>query len=107
MKKGGGISAIQTSTTADLPFACYICRQPFTNPVVTLCGHYFDERCALQRYTRNSRCAACGKETSGSFRVALEITNREQKQQQTTGNNRTATTATDDDDDEEDVEEVG
>lgn len=25
----------------EVPFACLICRQPFTQPVVTKCGHYF------------------------------------------------------------------
>jgi len=28
----------------DLPFACYICRNGFTNPVVTKCKHYFCEK---------------------------------------------------------------
>lgn len=32
-----------------LPFACYICRKSFVRPVVTLCEHYFDEKCALDR----------------------------------------------------------
>ncbi|KAH7315749.1 hypothetical protein KP509_21G063700 [Ceratopteris richardii] len=31
-----------------LPFACLICRQPFEDPVVTLCKHYFCEHCALK-----------------------------------------------------------
>lgn len=25
----------------EVPFACLICRQPFTDPVITKCGHYF------------------------------------------------------------------
>ena len=56
-----------------LPFACYICRQPFQQPVVTACGHYFCERCALQRYVKTSRCAVCGKETQGSFSIARDL----------------------------------
>lgn len=28
----------------ELPFACYICRESFTNPVVTKCKHYFCEK---------------------------------------------------------------
>ena len=28
----------------ELPFACFICRQPFNNPVVTKCKHYFCEK---------------------------------------------------------------
>ncbi|KAI8021166.1 Zinc finger CCCH domain-containing protein 1 [Camellia lanceoleosa] len=31
-----------------LPFACFICRQPFVDPVVTRCKHYFCEHCALK-----------------------------------------------------------
>lgn len=31
-----------------LPFACFICRQPFVDPVVTNCKHYFCEHCALK-----------------------------------------------------------
>lgn len=33
-----------------LPFACFICKEPFTKPVVTKCKHYFCEKCALNRY---------------------------------------------------------
>ena len=52
----------------DLPFACIICRDRFTNPVVTRCGHYFCEKCALYRFRATSKtCAACGKETLGVF----------------------------------------
>ncbi|GJW68411.1 zinc finger CCCH domain-containing protein 1-like protein, partial [Tanacetum coccineum] len=32
-----------------LPFACFICRQPFVDPVVTKCKHYFCEHCALKQ----------------------------------------------------------
>jgi len=31
-----------------LPFACFICRQPFVDPVVTRCKHYFCEHCAVK-----------------------------------------------------------
>lgn len=31
-----------------LPFACFICREPFVDPVVTRCKHYFCEHCALK-----------------------------------------------------------
>ncbi|KAL9262422.1 Zinc finger CCCH domain-containing protein [Drosera capensis] len=31
-----------------LPFACFICRNPFVDPVVTKCKHYFCEHCALK-----------------------------------------------------------
>lgn len=32
----------------ELPFACYICREPFVDPVATKCKHYFCEHCALK-----------------------------------------------------------
>lgn len=31
-----------------LPFACFICREPFVDAVVTKCKHYFCEHCALK-----------------------------------------------------------
>ena len=48
-----------------IPFACIICKKPYTNPIVTKCGHYFCEGCALQRYRRKPSCAACGAGTGG------------------------------------------
>lgn len=53
-----------------IPFACIICRTPYTNPIVTKCGHYFCEKCALQRYRKSPSCAACGAGTNGVFNVA-------------------------------------
>ena len=53
-----------------IPFACIICKKPYTNPIITKCGHYFCEACALQRYRKNPSCAACGAGTSGVFNGA-------------------------------------
>lgn len=53
-----------------IPFACIICKTPYTNPIVTKCGHYFCEKCALQRYRKNPSCAACGAGTGGVFNMA-------------------------------------
>lgn len=57
----------------DMPFACLICRGDFVNPVVTLCGHYFCEQCALQRYAKDTKCAACGMATNGIFNTAHKL----------------------------------
>eukprot|EP00770_Monocercomonoides_exilis_P012987 MONOS_12931.1-p1 / transcript=MONOS_12931.1 / gene=MONOS_12931 / organism=Monocercomonoides_exilis_PA203 / gene_product=Zinc finger CCCH domain-containing protein / transcript_product=Zinc finger CCCH domain-containing protein / location=Mono_scaffold00754:26626-27962(-) / protein_length=296 / sequence_SO=supercontig / SO=protein_coding / is_pseudo=false len=63
-----------------IPFACFICRKRFKNPVVTNCKHYFCEACALQHYAKDGRCAACGKPTHGIFNAALELmTEKSQK----------------------------
>ncbi|OAA63364.1 ccch and ring finger protein [Niveomyces insectorum RCEF 264] len=58
----------------DIPFACIICRKSYTQPVVTRCGHYFCERCALERYRRDPTCAACGAATTGVFNNAKRLT---------------------------------
>jgi len=73
-----------------LPFACFICKQPFKNPVVTKCKHYFCEDCALEHYQKDQRCATCKENTSGIFNVALDIIKRvkqveEQKNAQQNG----------------------
>ena len=37
---GGGVPE-EEDDMEELPFACLICKQEFTDPVVTKCGHYF------------------------------------------------------------------
>lgn len=56
-----------------IPFACIICKEPYTNPIITKCGHYFCEACALQRYRKNPSCAACGAGTGGVFNGAKNL----------------------------------
>lgn len=57
-----------------IPFACILCKKSYKNPIVTKCGHYFCESCALQRYRKNPSCAACGSGTGGVFNVAKRLT---------------------------------
>ncbi|KAM1053329.1 hypothetical protein ACFX13_000902 [Malus domestica] len=61
---------------AGLPFACFICRQPFVDPVVTKCNHYFCEHCALKHHSKNKKCFVCDKPTLGIFNTAHEIRKR-------------------------------
>jgi len=56
-----------------IPFACIICKKPYTNPIITKCGHYFCEACALKRYRKDPSCAACGTGTGGVFNVAKKL----------------------------------
>ncbi|KAI0020011.1 hypothetical protein F4780DRAFT_744091 [Xylariomycetidae sp. FL0641] len=56
-----------------IPFACIICKGPYKSPIVTRCGHYFCEPCALQRYRKDPSCAACGSGTSGVFNNAKTL----------------------------------
>ena len=63
----------------NLPFACHICRLPFKDPVVTKCGHYFCEHCALKQHAKTKKCAVCEKATNGTFNVATEIIKKMKK----------------------------
>ena len=58
-----------------IPFKCIICKEDYKTPVMTKCGHYFCERCAMQRYMKEKKrtCANCGADTGGSFGVARKL----------------------------------
>ncbi|KAK8151495.1 hypothetical protein IWX90DRAFT_490830 [Phyllosticta citrichinensis] len=56
-----------------IPFACIICKKPYAQPVVTNCGHYFCEKCALTRFRKNPSCAVCGAGTGGRFNDAKNL----------------------------------
>eukprot|EP00038_Savillea_parva_P011049 m.194731 g.194731 ORF g.194731 m.194731 type:complete len:344 (-) comp19273_c0_seq1:194-1225(-) len=59
-----------------LPFACFICREPWIklkNPVVTKCKHYFCEKCALEQFRKTNKCFVCAKPTGGVFKPAKDI----------------------------------
>ncbi|KAL7784634.1 hypothetical protein V8C37DRAFT_395499 [Trichoderma ceciliae] len=56
-----------------MPSNCTICGRPYENPVVTHCGHYFCERCALRRYKHNPTCAICNTKINGTFRAADKL----------------------------------
>lgn len=71
-----------------IPFACVICKQSYKNPIVTKCGHYFCEACALKRYRKDPSCAICSASTGGTFNVAKKLTGllerkREREKQKT------------------------
>lgn len=59
----------------EIPFKCVICKGDYKMPVVTKCGHYFCEKCAMQRYMKEKKkgCAMCGADTRGSFGVAKKL----------------------------------
>ena len=58
-----------------LPFACYVCREAFTEPVVTSCGHYFCEQCIMKHVRENEKgtCPICGKDTHGVFNQPTKL----------------------------------
>ena len=57
----------------NIPFACVICKGDYKAPIVTKCGHYFCESCALARYRKDPNCAACGSGTNGVFNSAKKL----------------------------------
>merc|ERR1712093_62747 len=59
-----------------LPWACFICRQDFNDPVVTKCGHFFCRKCAIERYATDTSCACCREPTAGLFNTAKQITEK-------------------------------
>eukprot|EP00890_Picochlorum_soloecismus_P003530 jgi/Picsp_1/4178/NSC_01687-R1_zinc finger ccch domain-containing protein 51 len=70
----------KSSDDDDLPFACFICRRLWNecqDPVVTRCGHYFCEQCALKQNAKSGKCFVCEKPTGGIFNVAKDIIKRE------------------------------
>ncbi|KAK3990860.1 hypothetical protein QBC44DRAFT_324308 [Cladorrhinum sp. PSN332] len=57
----------------NIPFVCLICKEDYKSPVVTRCGHYFCEGCALKRYRKDPGCAVCGVGTGGVFNAAKKL----------------------------------
>ncbi|RFU25239.1 hypothetical protein B7463_g11103, partial [Scytalidium lignicola] len=70
---GEGDDEEQDAMLENIPFACIICRESYKNPVVTRCGHYFCEACALKRYKKDPTCMACGAGTNGVFNSAKKL----------------------------------
>jgi RING finger protein 113A len=70
---GGEGEEEEAAMLEGIPFVCIICREGYKAPVVTRCGHYFCEGCALKRYRRDPSCAACGAGTNGVFNAAKRL----------------------------------
>ncbi|KAG4304873.1 hypothetical protein PORY_001548 [Pneumocystis oryctolagi] len=71
--KGQESHSEESSSDEDIPFACFICREEYVHPIVTKCGHYFCEACAIKRYRKNPNCIICGAGTSGIFNAAKKL----------------------------------
>ncbi|KAF8379681.1 hypothetical protein HHK36_029125 [Tetracentron sinense] len=59
-----------------LPFACFICRQPFVDPVATKCKHYFCEHCALKVSLPVSCSLDSFLDPSGHFGATRDLGNK-------------------------------
>ncbi|TEB30378.1 hypothetical protein FA13DRAFT_1733691 [Coprinellus micaceus] len=80
--KGDDDSGSDSSDEEDVPFACLICRKPYTDPVVTRCSHYFCSACAIKRFAKTPKCLACGAPTGGIFNRADKIIEKMNKKRQ-------------------------
>lgn len=81
-KRQADVSDSDSDSSEDLPFACLVCRKPFTDPVVTRCGHYYCSACAIKRYAKTPKCLACGATTAGIFNRADKILAKLDKQEE-------------------------
>ncbi|KAE9401028.1 hypothetical protein BT96DRAFT_818442 [Gymnopus androsaceus JB14] len=72
-KQVGDEDSDSDSDDEDIPFACLICRKPYTDPIVTKCGHYFCSACAIKRFAKTPKCLACGTPTGGMFNRADKV----------------------------------
>lgn len=91
----------------NIPFACVICKASYKNPIVTKCGHYFCESCALKRYKRNPTCAVCGAGTGGVFNGAKQLKRLLEKKRERARKRREKAAADGEDVDESGEEEKG
>ncbi|KAG4302741.1 hypothetical protein PCANB_001053 [Pneumocystis canis] len=73
---------VSCSDEEEIPFACFICRKEYVQPIVTKCGHYFCEECAIRRYRKHPTCIICGAGTSGIFNAAKKLEQKLLKKKQ-------------------------
>lgn len=60
---------VQTKKKAvePLPFKCVLCKNDYTSPIKTVCGHLFCRKCFMDRYKKGkTKCFICLRETSGT-----------------------------------------
>jgi RING finger protein 113A len=71
---GGGGVDVGLRSADDLPFACFLCRGPFSDPVMTKCGHHFCRACVVTSFKSvGPNCPVCDKNTSGIFNVSRKL----------------------------------
>merc|ERR1712150_355597 len=63
-----------------IPFACFLCRKHFKQPIVTACAHYFCQDCIMD-FTRNNNnaCPICQKDTFGVFNHPTKLMSKKRR----------------------------
>lgn len=54
----------------------------FVIEIVTKCGHYFCSACAIKRFAKTPKCAACGAPTNGIFNRADKVIEKMRQRKQ-------------------------
>lgn len=74
-------SASATVTEDDIPFACHLCRNPFTDPIVTKCNHYFCQKCIMGYLKEEDTmsCPICSKDTYGVFNHPTKLVSKKRR----------------------------
>ena len=78
----GSLAEDKKAEDDEMPFACYICRKDFKNPVVTACNHYFCGKCIMtykggpEGKGSPTKCPVCGKQTFGVYNTATKLLKR-------------------------------
>jgi RING finger protein 113A len=68
-----------------LPFACFICRKAFDEPIVTPCGHYFCQDCLQGNANTDvnndggQKCPICSQETHGVMNQPTKLITKKRK----------------------------
>lgn len=85
----GGEKEEQPMDDDGIPFACFLCRKAFVDPIVTTCGHYFCQSCILQTLKDNqtsstsastsSACPICSKDTMGVFNFPTKLISKKKR----------------------------
>lgn len=57
------------------PEDCFICGNPFVDPIVTKCKHYFCTGCALKAFQKSSKCPVCNQNTEKIMNAAKDLIN--------------------------------
>lgn len=57
------------------PEDCFICGNPFVDPIVTKCKHYFCTGCALKAFQKSSKCPVCHQNTEKIMNAAKDLIN--------------------------------
>lgn len=56
-----------------VPFKCVLCKESYERPVKTNCGHYFCQKCFVNRIKIDKSCFICGENTEGIAKMATDL----------------------------------